>query len=155
MEKIRIEKLNCTVLKSNIKNDCVTRTFALLFFKDDYDKAETFLRENLGKPEDNGVASNKLQDFLTNTDSFKQKEIIGMGDEKGDIHLLSENINSRTKEKCSMTVGAFLKQFPKGTYLLTTKDHCFSVKDGEIFGNMEDAQHPRKRLDFAFQIKWK
>lgn len=155
MKRIKREGFNCTVLSSNIKNDCTTRTFAFLFFKDDYEKAEAHLKEVLGKEEGRGIGTDDLHKYLTETESLKQKEIIGIGTPEGDVHVLSTKFQTRTKKRCKITVKEFLIKFPKGSYFISVRNHVFAIKDGEIFGNLSDAQKPLTRVERAFQIKWK
>lgn len=136
------------------KNDCVTRTFAFLFFKNDYWKAEKFLQENLDKKPNKGVHTLTLDNFLIVTRSLKQKKIIGLGNKMGDVHLLSEITNTWTGKPCKVTVGTFLKMYPKGTYFISVRKHAFAIKDGIVYGNKEDAFKLKVPILKAFQIKW-
>lgn len=51
-----------------------------------------------------------------------------------------------------MTTKTFLKEFPKGTYLVTVAKHCFTIKDGVIYGNGSDATKLKARLLQAWEI---
>lgn len=133
--------------------DCVVKAFAFLFFKNDYEKAEAYVSQNMDRKENSGVFTHLLVDHLSlGQIGPKKVERLGVG---GDIHSLSQNVNSRTKKPCKMTVGAFLKQFPKGSYFILVKRHCFAIKDGEIFGNSDDAKSLKTPLTHAFSVKWK
>lgn len=55
--------------------------------------------------------------------------------------------------KSRMTIGSFVKQYDKGTYVLTVRGHAFSIKDGEVIGgNREDARKMRCILEGAWKI---
>lgn len=135
------------------ENDCVVGAFAFLFFKNDYEKAEAYVSQNMDRKEKDGVSTFLLVGHLS-LGQIGPKKVERLGVD-GDIHSLSQNVNSRTKKPCKMTVGAFLKQFPKGSYFLIVKGHCFAVKDGEIFGNSDDAKKVKTPLTHAFSVKWK
>jgi hypothetical protein len=52
-----------------------------------------------------------------------------------------------------MTVGTFIKKNPVGTFFILVKGHAFTIKDGVVIGNYEDAQKPRRVMLDAFEIK--
>ena len=52
-----------------------------------------------------------------------------------------------------MTVGTFIKQNPKGTFFMLVERHAFTIKDGIVIGNLQDAQQKRKHVHKAWEIK--
>jgi hypothetical protein len=52
-----------------------------------------------------------------------------------------------------MTVGTFIKKNPKGTFFVLVSGHAFTIKDGVVIGNWDDAVKTKKRLRCAFEIK--
>jgi hypothetical protein len=52
-----------------------------------------------------------------------------------------------------MTVGTFIKQNPTGTFFVLVTQHAFTIKDGVVIGNPEDAVKTKKIMRTAFQIK--
>jgi len=52
-----------------------------------------------------------------------------------------------------MTVGTFIKKNPEGTFFIIVKGHAFTIKNGVVIGNYEDAIKLRKEIYFAYQIK--
>ena len=52
-----------------------------------------------------------------------------------------------------MTVGTFVKQNPKGTFFVIVKGHAFTIKDGVVIGNFEDAIKTKRVIKCAFRIK--
>lgn len=61
-------------------------------------------------------------------------------------HLKTNNGKSR------MTVGTFIKQYDKGTYILRVTGHAFTIKDGVVIGNYEDATKTRRIVYNAWRI---
>ena len=52
-----------------------------------------------------------------------------------------------------MTVGTFVKQNPKGTFFVLVRRHAFTIKDGVVIGNPEDATKIKRPMRCAFEIK--
>jgi hypothetical protein len=52
-----------------------------------------------------------------------------------------------------MTVGTFIKQNPKGTFFVLVRQHAFTIKDGVVIGNYEDAVKTKKIMRCAFEIR--
>ena len=57
------------------------------------------------------------------------------------------------KQYRRMTVGTFIKQNPKGTFFMLVERHAFTIKDGIVIGNLQDAQQKRKHVHKAWEIK--
>ena len=51
-----------------------------------------------------------------------------------------------------MTVGTFVKLYDKGTYILRVAGHAFTIKDGTVIGNPNDADQIRKIIKNAWKI---
>jgi hypothetical protein len=54
--------------------------------------------------------------------------------------------------KSKMTVGTFVKEYDKGTYILRVSGHAFTIKDGSVIGNPNDATQLRKVVKNAWKI---
>jgi hypothetical protein len=53
-----------------------------------------------------------------------------------------------------MTLQTFVKQNPKGSYILIVAKHAFALKDGKVVGgNNKDARELRKRVHCAYMIQ--
>jgi hypothetical protein len=61
-------------------------------------------------------------------------------------HLTTNNGKSK------MTVGTFVKEYDKGTYILRVAGHAFTIKDGTVIGNPNDADQIRKIVKNAWKI---
>jgi hypothetical protein len=54
--------------------------------------------------------------------------------------------------KSKMTVGTFVKLYDKGTYILRVSGHAFTIKDGSVIGNPEDATKLRKVIKNCWRV---
>jgi hypothetical protein len=52
----------------------------------------------------------------------------------------------------NMTTAKFLEKYSKGTYIVTIKGHAFTIKDGVVIGNTEDALQRKKVIYGAWKI---
>ena len=52
-----------------------------------------------------------------------------------------------------MTVGTFLKEYPKGKYLIHVRSHAFAIVDGVVMGNLADARQMKCRIIDAYKFK--
>jgi hypothetical protein len=50
------------------------------------------------------------------------------------------------------TTGSFIKRYPVGTYIVTVSRHAFTIKDGVVIGNTDDATKKRKIVNFAWKV---
>lgn len=51
-----------------------------------------------------------------------------------------------------MTVNNFSQNYGKGTYIITIKGHTFTLKDGNVIGNSEDARKIKRKITGAWKI---
>jgi hypothetical protein len=54
--------------------------------------------------------------------------------------------------KSKMTVGTFAKEYNTGTYIIRVARHAFTIKDGSVIGNPNDATQLRKIIKNAWKI---
>lgn len=51
-----------------------------------------------------------------------------------------------------MSVGSFIKEYPKGRYLISIRGHAFAIIDGVVIGNNEDSRRLRARVSNAYKF---
>ena len=51
-----------------------------------------------------------------------------------------------------MSVGSFIKEYPKGSYLMSISGHAFAIIDGVVIGNNEDSRRLRARVSNAYKF---
>jgi hypothetical protein len=123
-------------------NDCVVRAIAAASGWE-YDKAHLFVTEEFKRQFRKGTRFfNSTMVKLADADRrLNRKKITTIS--KGTM----KNGNNR------MTIGSFVKEYDKGTYILTVRGHAFSIKDGEVIGgNRQDATKMRCILEGAWKI---
>jgi hypothetical protein len=69
------------------------------------------------------------------------------------MYSLSYDVKVKgTTKKRKMTVGTFAKQYSKGTYILSIRGHAFTIKDGTVIGNQNDATRLRAIVEQAWEV---
>ena len=138
------------------KNDCVVRAFASAF-EVSYDYAHKYVRENFGRKNREGTYGTVLKMTKLSEEkrqvNYKRVKCIGTKSEMG-THSLRYPV--KTKDgivKREMTVGTFAKQNPVGTFFILVSRHAFTIKDGVVNGNWEDAVKKKRVIKFAFEVK--
>jgi hypothetical protein len=135
-----------SVIAKSENNDCVVRAFASAF-------AEKFGRQP-GKGTFGTVT--KLLKMYDDRTTVNYKKVYPVGVRKNSImtNSLSYNVTIKGVTKVrQMTVGTFIKQNPKGTFFVLVRQHAFTIKDGVVIGNYEDAVKTKKIMRCAFEIK--
>jgi len=138
-------------------NDCVVRSFASAF-DITYDRAHKYVAENFGRQPRRGTfgTSIGLVKMADNRTTLNYKRVHPVG--KRLTNSMSGSLSYDVKVKGeikrrNMTVGTFIKKNPKGTFLVIVKRHAFTIKDGVVIGNFEDAVKTKKTMLCAFEIK--
>jgi hypothetical protein len=70
-----------------------------------------------------------------------------------DLEAKMFNVLKKTNGgKSKMSVGTFVKEYDKGTYIIRVSGHAFTIKDGWVIGNPNDATQLRKVVKNAWKI---
>lgn len=146
-----------SLLAKGETNDCVVRAFASAF-EISYDKAHKYITENFGRQPRKGTygTSTKLVKMSDKRTTVNYKRVYPVGTRYSDSMFGSLSYNVKIKgitKRRNMTVGRFVKQNPKGTFLVIVSRHAFTIKDGVVIGNVEDSIRTRKIMKCAFEIK--
>jgi hypothetical protein len=143
--------LNFTSAKDSIKNysqselaksenkDCVVRAFAAACDWE-YDKAHRFVEKEFGRKPKKGTPR-----FMST-----MSKLVSEGRRPNRKKI--RTIQSETRHS-SMTVGSFVKDYDRGTYILVIRGHAFTIKDGQVVGgNLEDSKRMRCIIKGAWKI---
>lgn len=129
--------------------DCVVRAIASAY-DTTYDKAHYYCRKYLNRPHRKGVQF---------PSEFDGKDRISRNT---DVTIF--NINYRRwcsrkdfEDLCThedvgrsgMYVSKFIKNYPKGIYIVLSNRHAFTIKDGVVYGNSNDH---RKYIQVAYKL---
>lgn len=146
-----------SIIAKRETNDCVVRAFASCF-DIEYDKAHKFVKEKFNRVDRRGTSRtvDTMMNLVVNKTQVNYKKIKRLGEKKDGINNYSLRYKVRTKEGFvmrSMTVGTFTKQNPIGAFFILVKGHAFTIKDGVVIGNKEDAKKLKRVILNAFEIK--
>ena len=146
-----------SVIAKSENNDCVVRAFASAF-DISYDRAHKYVAEKFGRQPKKGTFGTvfKLVKMADNRTTVNYKKVYTVGKRKTDSMVGSLSYDVKVKgvtKKRDMTVGTFIKQNPKGTFFVLVRQHAFTIKDGVVIGNYEDAVTTKKIMRCAFEIK--
>jgi hypothetical protein len=140
---IAIKGYSDSPLAKSEQRDCVVRAVASAY-DIHYDKAHQWVADNFKRKPKKGtygfpIGMNKMSDNKTRFNYKRTKTI--------DPKFLTTN-NGKSK----MTVGTFVKEYDKGTYIVRVSGHAFTIKDGSVIGNPNDAEQIRKVVKNAWKI---
>lgn len=140
---IAIKGYSDSALAKSERGDCVVRAVASAY-DIHYDKAHKWVADNFKRKPKKGtygfpIGMNKMSDNKTRFNYKRTKTI--------DPKFLTTN-NGKSK----MTVGTFVKEYDKGTYIVRVSGHAFTIKDGSVIGNPEDATKLRKVIKNAWKV---
>lgn len=139
-------------------NDCVVRAFASSF-EVSYDYAHKYVAEEFKRQPRKGTfgTAMKIVNMSTGGVAVNNKKIYPIGEKRNRI-TIPYSLTYKVKVKGElierqMTVGTFIKKNPKGTFFVLVKGHAFTIKDGVVIGNFEDAVKAKRPMRCAFEIK--
>jgi hypothetical protein len=147
-----------SVTAKNETNDCVVRAFASSF-DIPYDEAHKFVADQFNRLPKRGTffTAQKITNmcFSGITVNNKKPHVLGTKTRSiaypfslaYDVKVKGEVIQRR------MTVGTFVKKNPVGTFFVLVKGHAFTIKDGVVIGNVEDAIKTKRPMKAAFLVK--
>ena len=144
-------------IAKNENRDCVVRAFASSF-DISYDKAHKYVAEKFGRKPKKGTYGtvNTLVKMADNRTTVNYKRVYPLGHRMNDSMFGSLSYSVKVKgvtKRRNMTVGTFIKKYPFGTFFVFVRHHAFTIKDGVVIGNFEDAVKTKKIMRCAFQIK--
>jgi len=147
---VAIKGINGSGLAKSETNDCVVRAFASAF-NVTYDFAHKKVAEIFGRKNGQGTDCFSL--------IMRTLESKGISVNRKKIKTISKDVNLSYWIKVkgvntlrSMTTAKFLEDYPKGTYIVTVKGHAFTIKDGVVIGNPDDATKRKKTIYGAWKI---
>lgn len=138
-------------------NDCVVRAFASSF-EVDYDFAHQYVADVFKRKPRKGtfMTSSTLVKMSDNNTEVNGKKVYTVGNRTNNwmVNSLVYEVKVKgQKVKRDMTVGTFIKNNPTGTFFILVRGHAFTIKNGVVIGNAEDAIKKRKVVRCAFEIK--
>jgi len=141
-----------SVIAKGETNDCVVRAISSAF-QMHYDRAHEFVRVKFGRENRKGTrffvgGMRRMED---DGQDINLKSFESMGDQHGRMAYEVKVKDKVVKRK--MTTGTFIKKYPVGRYLVVVRGHAFSIINGEVVGNIEDAKMKKRVIVSAFKVK--
>ena len=130
-----------SVIAKSERRDCVVRAVASAS-RMTYDKSHTWVAETFNRKPKKG------------TFGFP-KGMNKMSEEGKRLNRKKVSIVKDLKTnggKSNMTVGTFIKEYNKGTYIIRVTGHAFTIKDGSVIGNFDDAVKTKRIVKNAWKI---
>lgn len=128
-------------------SDCVVRSIASASGMS-YDTAHKFVAKVFNRKPRKGTYN-----FIP---TMNQLAETGKKLNRKSIHPLGEKVSTYSyvlkNGKSKMTVGSFVKKYPKGSYMVSVKRHAFTIKDGVVIGNFQDSTKTKKIIEAAWKI---
>ena len=126
-------------------NDCFVRAVASSFDVS-YDTAHAWVKEKFDRKNRKGTrfVACKLATMSSQDETFNDKKVKG-------IDNLRTYIPSTYKLKRT-TLNQFIKKYPTGTYIIIVRGHAFTLKNGAVIGNTQDATSMKKVVHDAFEV---
>jgi hypothetical protein len=134
-----------SVIAKNERNDCFVRAVASSF-ECPYDTAHAWVKEKFKRQDGKGTryVACKLATMQSEGEKFNNRQVEG-------IEKLRTYVTATYKMKRT-TLNQFIKKYPTGTYIIIVRGHAFTLKDGAVIGNTEDAKSIKKVVHDAFKI---
>jgi hypothetical protein len=138
-----------SIIAKSETNDCVVRSFASAF-KVTYDEAHSFVKTKFNRQNRKGTA--RFVTIMNNMANHNQilwgkyLKKIGNGNIKNSMTYIDKGVTR------NMTTFQFLKKYPKGTYMVTVRQHAFTIHNGVVIGNHEDALKTKKVILHAWEV---
>jgi hypothetical protein len=134
-----------SVIAQSETNDCFVRAVASSF-ECPYDTAHSWVKEKFKRENRKG----------TKSVSFKMATMSAVGEKFNDKSVKTidklRTYDSKTFKMKRTTLNQFIKKYPTGTYIVIVKGHAFTLKNGAVIGNTNDATSIKKIVHEAFQI---
>ena len=166
-------------IASSENNDCVVRAFAAVTDVN-YDEAHDYVKRIFKRPKGKGTprfgpimeqraglytCGKRKYERMTNhteTTYTKKRKVFNWDSKEYVLDSTEVTIKSRFmplittygKTRLSrMTVGTFIKEYPKGRYLIHVRGHAFAIINGVVAGNLADARQMKCRIIDAYKFR--
>lgn len=144
-----------SVIAKNENKDCVVRALASAFDMS-YDESHKFVENKFKRKPRQGTKFfiSTMNEMANENLAINSKKFQPMGIRRGSFFTMTYDVVLKGKEvKRKMTVGTFIKNNPIGTFVICVRGHAFTIKNGVVVGNPEDATKKKKIIQSAWEVK--
>ena len=135
------------------KKDCFVRALAA-GFEINYNDAHAIAKDRFNREDKKGTKGHEIISGMKEI----EESGIAIGDVIAKVKVLKGlDIKNRYKLYGELidrkkTVKSFIKDHPKGNYIVTVSKHAFVVKDGKLIDNVGEEFRPTRKVDGAYEI---
>lgn len=138
------------------KNDCFVRSLAVASGSA-YETTHQFVKDEFGRDNKKGTSNLAI---VTNMLKYSDNGL-QIGNKKLDVEILSKD---RVKNRYKLygeiiyrqkTIASFIKDNPKGCFVVSVAGHALTIKDGEVFDWNANKFKPTRKVQSAYEIKSK
>lgn len=150
-----IKDFEASTLAKSETNDCAVLSIASAFGVE-YEKAHQFVKETFKRKNRKGTMAfaYKLNRYAETHGELFGCKITPIGVKKSQYNysLVYDAKVGKQTVKRKMTVGTFINNNPIGTFVVVVKNHAFTIIDGVVVGNYDDAEKKKKIMYDAWEV---
>ena len=148
-----IKGIKSSEIAKSENNDCFVRALAAATDQD-YDTTHEVVRTRFDRKSKKGT-----ENLMITTQMLKaEDEGLKVGDITYSVKVLGKARTCNTYKlygeviKRKKTVKSFIKDNPKGSYVLTVSKHALAIVDGKLIDNKGEEFRPTRKVDGAYKI---
>lgn len=134
-----------SLIASGEKNDCTVYAVATAFDLD-YDSAHKEVADRMSRQEGQGVRRNNVLNALVEGTTINGKTVTRVIKSPTKTYKVYGNTIPR-----QLRLSSFAKENQEGTYVILTKGHAVTLKDGVLLDNKSQSK-TRALVEIAFKI---
>ena len=148
-----IKGIKSSEIAKSENNDCFVRALAAATDQD-YDTTHELVRTKFGRKSKQGT-----KNLMITTQMLKaEDEGLKIGDIEYSVRVLGK---TRTHNRYKLygehimrkkTVKSFIKDNPKGSFVVTVSKHALAIVDGKLIDNKGEEFRPTRKVDGAYRI---
>lgn len=141
-------KEQCSIAKGE-NNDCVVRAFASAFDVE-YKVAHKTVADLFKRKNGKGVLGYKA--IMDKATKILGKEVMAVQHPEHDCPKRIVNEGAGNIVVRNYTVSSFTQEHKKGCFIVQVDGHAFTIKDGIIYGNIQDGEKVMRIVQSAYLI---
>lgn len=148
-----IKGIKNSEIAKNENNDCFVRALAAATDQD-YDTTHEVVRTKFKRSSKKGVDNANIVTRML----IAEDRGLRVGGTKYSVNVLGTNRITNTYKlhgeyiKRKKTVKSFIKDNPKGNFIVTVSKHAFALVDGKLIDNKGEEFRPTRKVDGAYSI---
>lgn len=134
-----------SIIASGEKNDCTVYAIATAF-EMDYDAAHQEVTTRMNRRETKGVKRTNLEQALAEGTTINGKTVTRVIKSPSKTYKVYGNTIPR-----QLRLSSFIKENQAGTYVILTRGHALTLKDGVLMDNKNETK-TRALVEIAFKV---